>query len=161
MCPLSFCTGFLSWKYNSPPHGAKSPHVVDCVLFCSVIPKSLAPPLLWNCVLNKNSRQHKTGDFLNQGINLYWHFCAGANERLMNGVLTVKPVYLWPVTLTSSLLAYVIILDISTPPPLVILSFAFIPAGSGGPKRGQTLAHLYYTTNNLTCNTKYAIYLLL
>ena len=63
----------------------------------------------------------------------------------MNGVLTVKPVYLWPLTLTSSLLAYVIILDISTPPPLVILSFAFIPAGSGGPKRGQTLARNYYS----------------
>lgn len=78
----------------------------------------------------------------------------------MNGVLTVKPVYLWPVTLTSSLLAYVIILDISTPPPLVILSFAFIPAGSGGPKRGQTLAYIYYTINNLTCNTMYAVYLL-
>jgi len=36
------------------------------------------------------------------------------------------------------------ILDISAPPPLAVLSFAFIPAGSGGPKRGQTLAHQYY-----------------
>ena len=43
------------------------------------------------------------------------------------------------------------ILVISTPPPLVILSFAFIPAGSGGPKRGQTLAHQNYNTQRNNC----------
>ena len=45
------------------------------------------------------------------------------------------------------------ILVISTPPPLVILSFAFIPAGSGGPKRGQTLAHQNYSTQKNNCKS--------